>query len=51
MVLFSTNEYGTSGEYDVVLDGFTFELDYNMGFEWNSNEWGYLRMQDMNVES
>ena len=49
IVLFSVNEFGTSGEYDVVLDGFLFEMDYNMEFEWNFEEWGSLRLKDMVV--
>lgn len=49
LVLFSTNEFGTSGEYDVIMRGFVFEMHYKMELEWNNSQWGTVRLQDMQL--
>ena len=46
--LFETNEFGTSKEYDVVLNAFSFDYLYKMELEWAS-VWGSIRMPDMKL--
>lgn len=49
MIAFSSNEFGTVKEYDIITEGFYFDIETEKksDFEWNALRWGSIRLQDM----
>lgn len=48
MIAFSSNEFGTVKEHDIVSEAFYFDISsQSSGFEWNALRWGSVRLPDM----
>ena len=47
MVIFSTNDFGSTKDYDIVLDGFCFDIVRKQDVQWNALKWGTIRLKDI----
>ena len=48
MIAFSSNEFGTVKEHDIITEGFFFDVTAKgSDFEWNALRWGSVRLPDM----
>lgn len=47
MTIFATNDFGSCKEYDVVIEGFNFDISHKFDFQWNALKWGSVRLKDI----
>ena len=47
MTIFSTNDFGACKEYDVVVEGFNFDINRKFDFQWNALKWGSVRLKNI----
>ncbi len=46
-VLHELNEYGTSGDLDIITEAFCFSLDAGTDLVWNYNYWGNIQFPEL----
>lgn len=47
MSVFTTNDFGSCKEYDLILEGFNFDVKRHDNFHWSALKWGAVRLKDI----